>query len=120
MAQTAIQQLEACIEALQQGALTAEQLRQVIETLRRGGAGQQDLLYLQGSHTSVAAQVIGLSLVQDGEVVEQHPGDPWPYETVLDAMKDGWRVVQFPNLALVPDENRPTGLGCEFILEKWR
>ncbi len=120
MARTAIQQLEGCIEALQQGALTEEQLRQVIETLRRGGAGQQDLLYLQADQTSVAAQVIGISLVQGGEVVEQHPGDPWPYETVLDAMRDGWRIVQFPNLALVPDENRPTGLGCEFILEKWR
>ena len=119
MAQTAIEQLEACIDALQEGALTAERLRQVIETLRRGG-GRQELLYLQASHTSVAAQVIGISLVQDGEVVEQHAGDPWPYETVLEAMRDGWRVVQFPNLALMPDENRPTGLGCEFILEKWR
>lgn len=120
MAQTAIQQLESCIEALQQGALTEEQLRRVIDVLRRGGAGQQELLYLQCSQTSVASQVIGISLVQDGEVVEQHPSDPWPYETVLDAMRDGWRIVQFPNLALVPDENRPTGLGCEFILEKWR
>ena len=66
MAQTAIQQLEGCIEALQQGALTEERLRQVIETLRRGGAGQQELLYLQADQTSVAAQVIGLSLVQGG------------------------------------------------------
>ena len=120
MAQTAIQQLESCIEALQKGTLEEEQLREVIETLRRGGAGQQDLLYLQADQTSVASQVIGFSLVEGGEVVEQHPGDPWPYETVLDAMQDGWRIVQFPNLALVPDENRPTGLGCEFILEKWR
>ncbi len=120
MAQTAIQQLEGCIEALREGALNEERLRAVIETLRRGGGGRQELLYLQADHTSVAAQVIGLSLVEDGEVVEQHPGDPWPYETVLDAMNDGWRIVQFPNLALVPDENRPTGLGCEFILEKWR
>ena len=115
MAQTAIQQLEACIEALHDGRAAAGH-----RDLRRGGTGQQELLYLQASHTSVAAQVIGISQVQDGEVVEQHPGDPWPYDTVLDAMRDGWRVVQFPNLALMPDENRPTGLGCEFILEKWR
>ena len=120
MAQTAIQQLEGCIDALREGALTEDWLQAVIETLRRGGARQQELLYLQASHTSVAAQVIGLSLVQDGQVVEQHPGDPWPYATVLEAMRDGWRIVQFPNLALASDENRPTGLGCEFILEKWR
>jgi len=120
MGQMVIQQVEGWSEALQKGTLTAERLRQVSDDLRRGGAGQQDLLYLQAGQTSVASQVIGFSLVEGGEVVEQHPGDPWPYETVLDAMRDGWRIVQFPNLALVPDENRPTGLGCEFILEKWR
>ncbi len=118
MAQTAIRQLEACIEKLQQGVLTEGCLQQVIETLRAGHSGQQELLYLQCSQTSVASQVIGMSLVQDRQIVEQHPEDPWPYETVLDAMRDGWRVVQFPNLALMPDEDRPTGLGCEFILEK--
>ncbi|MDE0197356.1 MAG: hypothetical protein OXK78_04120, partial [Caldilineaceae bacterium] len=84
MAQTAIQQLESCIEALQKGTLAEDQLREVLETLRRGGTGQQDLLYLQADQTSVASQVIGFSLVEGGEVVEQHPGDPWPYETVLD------------------------------------
>ena len=118
MAQTAIQQLESCIEKLPQGVLTEVCLRTVIETLRAGDSGQQDLLYLQCSQTSVASQVIGISLVQNGQIVEQHPADPWPYETVLDAMQDGWRVIQFPNL--MPDEDRPTGLGCEFILEKRR
>ena len=112
--------LRAVSKGCKKGRWRKSELREVIETLRRGGAGQQDLLYLQADQTSVASQVIGFSLVEGGEVVEQHPGDPWPYETVLDAMQDGWRIVQFPNLALVPDENRPTGLGCEFILERWR
>ena len=42
----------------------------------------------------------------------------WPYQSVLEAIRDGWRVVQFPNLALLMDESRTYGLGCEFILEK--
>ena len=107
MAQTAIQQLEGCIEALQKGALTKEQLRQVIDALRRGGAGQQDLLYLQAGQTSVASQVIGFSLVEGGEVVEQHPGDPWPYETVLEPRPRG--DVQFPKWR-VPMIPPPAGL----------
>ena len=61
-----------------------------------------------------------MSLVANGEIVQQNPQDSWPYQNVLEAMSDGWRVIQFPNLALVPNENRPTGLGCEFILEKLR
>jgi hypothetical protein len=81
---------------------------------------QQDILYLQSSGTSLSDQVIGMSLVVNGEINEQNPQDPWPYQNVLEAIRDGWRVIQFPNLALVPDENRPTGLGCEFILEKLR
>ena len=48
------------------------------------------------------------------------PADPeeWPYRTVVEAIRDGWRVIQFPNLALLLDEKRSYGLGCEFILER--
>ena len=31
---------------------------------------------------------------------------------------DGWRVVKFPELALMMDESRTYGLGFEFILER--
>ena len=79
------------------------------------------MLYLQASTTSVTGDVVGMLLVQDGEVSEG-PADPdeWPYPTVLAAMQDGWRIIQFPDLALSLDESRTYGLGYEFILEKWR
>ena len=48
------------------------------------------------------------------------PDDGWPYATVIDAIRDGWRVISFPNMALSLDENRTYGLGFEFILERWR
>jgi hypothetical protein len=61
-----------------------------------------------------------MALVQNGRIVEV-PDDPndWPYKTPLEAIRDGWRVIQFPNLALMMDETRTYGMGCEFILERW-
>ena len=49
------------------------------------------------------------------EMWKEHKGDA----TVIDAIRDGWRVISFPNMALSLDENRTYGLGFEFILERW-
>ena len=113
------QQLEACIEKLRTGELTEQHLRQMIDRIGADGQKCQDLLYLQASTTSVAARVLGMSILENGKLSDG-PADPaeWPYQTVLDAIKDGWRVIQFPNLALLTDESRAYALGCEFILER--
>jgi hypothetical protein len=113
------QQIEACIVRLRHGELTEQDLRQVIEAIDSPPPRCQDLLYLQAGSTSVASGVLGMALVQNGRMVEL-PDDPndWPYKTPLDAIRDGWRVIQFPNLALMVDETRTYGLGCEFILER--
>jgi len=57
----------------------------------------------------------------DGEF-DDGPDEPedWPYKSVLEAIRNGWRVISFPNLALLMDESKTYGLGHEFILEKWR
>lgn len=80
----------------------------------------QDLLYLQAASTSPTSEVIGIALFVGGEET-QVPSCPdyWPYRTPLEAIKDGWRVVKFPELALILDEDRNYGLGCEFILERF-
>ncbi len=80
---------------------------------------RQDLLYLQAASTSLDSPVHGVLLVENGEIVEPLE-TRWPYRTVLEAIRDGWRVIQFPNLALMMDESRTYGLGCEFILERLR
>lgn len=115
------QQLERCIADLRAGQLAETSLQGIIAALDAQPAPRQDLLYLQASTTSVTGDVVGMLLVQDGQVSEG-PADPdeWPYPTVLAAMQDGWRVIQFPDLALSLDESRTYGLGYEFILEKWR
>jgi hypothetical protein len=113
-------EIEQCIDALRRGELTEADLRGVLERVQEGPRRRQDLLYLQAGSTSPGAPVHGMLLVADGEIREP-PDDPneWPYRTVLDAIRDGWRIIQFPNLALMVDESRTYGLGCEFILERW-
>ena len=115
------QQVERCITDLRAGQLAEVSLQGIITALDAQPAPRQALLYLQASTTSVTSDVVGMLLVQDGEVSEG-PADPdeWPYPTVLAAMQDGWRIIQFPDLALSLDESRTYGLGYEFILEKWR
>ena len=85
----------------------------------KGGQALQKLLYLQTDSSSVDSDVIGMSTVEDGEI-KLPPDDPndWPYANVLDAMKDGWRVVKFPELSLLYQDPFNTSLGCEFILEQ--
>ena len=115
------QQVERCIADLRAGQLAESGLQGIIAALDAQPAPRQDLLYLQANTTSVTADVVGMLLVQDGEVSEGSADpDKWPYPTVLAAMQDGWRVIQFPNLALMMDESRTYGLGYEFILEKWQ
>ena len=82
---------------------------------------RQDLLYLQADKNSITAPVVGTKILEDG-VLTDGPEDPdeWPYKTVLDAVKDGWRIIKFPELALMLIPERTYGVGCEFILEKIR
>jgi hypothetical protein len=113
------QEIERCIAELQHGELTEESLRRVLGAVQPSPRRRQDLLYLQAGSTSPGAPVHGMLLVEDGEIREP-PEDPdqWPYRTVLEAIRDGWRIIQFPNLTLMLDERRTYGLGCEFILER--
>ncbi|HVF09656.1 MAG TPA: hypothetical protein VNA16_02580 [Abditibacteriaceae bacterium] len=120
MTATLAQLVEQCVEELRRGALTEAGLRRIVEGHASNSGGRQDLLYLQASNTSVQSGVHGMLLVQNGELSEGPPDpDDWPYQTVLEAMRDGWRVIAFPNLALLLDDSGTYGLGCEFILEKW-
>ena len=123
MTETQKETMEALVTELQQGTLTATSLREgVADIVRVDNPKRQDVLYLQAVTTSPAAAVVGMLLVEDGELREGPP-DPedWPYQTVLEAVQDGWRIISFPNMALLAvDEKEFYGLGAEFILERWR
>ena len=113
------EQLEQCLDKFRAGTLTEGDLRQALENIDTV-AKPQRLLYLQATNTSVTSAVEGMSIV-DGDGVHNGPDEPddWPYQTVHEALLDGWRIIKFPEMTLMlVGENETYGLGCEFILEK--
>ena len=116
------QQIEQWLDKLRTGTLVEDDFQQALSHLnnqRSNVMKRQKLLYLHTSTPGVDSEVIGMALVENGQILEG-PDNPaeWPYNSVLDAMNDGWRVVKFPELALLLQEDKTFGLGCEFILEK--
>ena len=107
--------------ALEAGELSSDELREGLSTLLQSSARRQDLLYIQTTSTAPSSPAVGMTLVQNGEMIAPPAdADAWPYQNVLDAINDGWRVVSFPNMALLAlSADDPHGLGFEFILEKW-
>ena len=114
------QTIEQIIYDFREGRLTEQNLRETLREPTSVSQTRQDLLYLQAIKTSITSSVIGMRIVENGEISDG-PEDPkeWPYQTVLEAVRDGWRIIKFPELALLLDEKKTYGLGCEFILEKW-
>ena len=111
--------LRGCLTKFREGNLRESDLQGILDILHDGSAPPQQLLYLSASGSSVHSPVIGVSFIGDAadEEVWDDP-DRWPYQTVLEAIHDGWRVIKFPELALMLHETHTYGLGCEFILEK--
>jgi hypothetical protein len=78
------------------------------------------VLYL---HNPDLSSGVGAWTIYDGTGKEQHTtGDSEkpPYASALDAMRDGWRVIQFPQqLPAYPGmEYHTSYLKFEYILEK--
>ena len=113
--------LDQGIAELRAGTLRESTLAAIRDELTAAGNARQDLLYLQAAGTALDTQVIGMRMVTDGELSDgADDPDDWPYQTVLDAVRDGWRIIEFPNLALLLDESRTYAYGAEFVLEKIR
>ena len=118
------QQIQGWLDKLRAGTLVEADLQQALDRLSDGTSDgdpprHQRLLYLNTGSTGVDSQVLGMSLVENGQILEGPDDvDEWPYNSVLEAMNDGWRVIKFPEMALMLQEDKTFGLGCEFILEK--
>ena len=82
---------------------------------------RQRLLYLQARTPSVYSKIIGLTQI---EPILDHRAEisaeemDWPYETVHDALVDGWQIVQFPHHQAPVDDRDLEMVGYEFILQK--
>lgn len=117
------QQIQGWLDKLRAGTLVEADLQQALDRLDGilddDSPRRQRLLYLNTGNTGVDSQVLGMALVENGEILEGPDDvDEWPYNSVLEAMADGWRVIKFPEMALLLQEDKTFGLGCEFILEK--
>ncbi len=118
------QQIQGWLDKLRAGTLVEADLQQALDRLSDGTSDgapprHQRLLYLNTGNTGVDSQVLGMALVENGQILEGPDDvDQWPYNSVLEAMNDGWRVIKFPEMALMLQEDKTFGLGCEFILEK--
>ena len=82
---------------------------------------RQVILYLYSKSTNMRSAVASWAFY---DPTEPHgpklPSDEAPYASVMDAVGDGWRVVQFPVPTLYEySELDNRYLGYEFVLEKW-
>ena len=96
-----------------------DELTQIINVGRKNT--RQRLLYLHASTPSIRSQVIGMALHEPapGSVTEITTEEQeWPYNTVHDAILDGWQVIHFPDQRTEFDDREIDILGYEFILQK--
>ena len=112
-------QLEQCRNQLAQGSLIPDDLQTVIDALDAVNRKVQDILYIQAESTALESPVLGMSLYTNARRITLPSNrTDWPYQSVIEAVRDGWRIISFPSMALAMDNSVTYGLGCEFILEK--
>ncbi len=96
-----------------------DQLRRIISSNRVHT--RQGLLYLHAATPGIRSQVIGMALHEpiEGSVTEIVTEEQdWLYNTIHDAILDGWQVIHFPNQRTEFDDREIDILGYEFILQK--
>ena len=81
---------------------------------------RQLVLYLYSKSTNMRSPLASWMLYDPTQPQEPAlPNDTPPYGSVIEALADGWRVVQFPVSKLYSYEDVDNDyLGYEFILEK--
>jgi len=104
------------LDALEQAAAGGSAASSQPASVRR-----QRLLYLHATTPTIHARLAGAAMHEPvaGVRSEINPAsDELPYNTVFEAILDGWRVIHFPQ-QLAPFEDREIDIiGYEFVLEK--
>ena len=113
--------LDACLEKLRTGVLTEADLRQGAGVLEAEHAPRQRLLYLYSKSTNPRSSLSAWTLYDPAASDEPVlPSQDIPYASVLDAVRDGWRIVQFPRPEVYRFSDLDNAyLGFEFILERY-
>ena len=109
--------LDNCIEKHKSGELTTNDLYGLEDVLN---TEKQMILYLYSKSTNPRSP-IGAWAIYDTTVPDEPilPSQDAPYNSVLDAVRDGWRIVHFPRPELYTFTDVENAyLSYEFILEK--
>ncbi len=117
MIETVDEWIAASRQKVKGGGLVAEDLDRLASLLE---SPRQQVLYLYSKSTNMRSPLASWALYDPTEPHEPTlPEDESPYGSVLDAVADGWRIVQFPVTKLYSYDNVDNDyLGYEFILEK--
>jgi hypothetical protein len=117
------ERVERCLDLSRAGQLTEADLLDLLDAIDAAAdpRPRQSLLYLQATSSRPDSRVIGISIFEEGKDADgiDENGEIL-YRSVGEALRDGWRIVKFPDLVVAMDEQNNYGLGCEFILERWR
>ena len=110
--------LAQCRDKLRTEAITVADLDRLDDLLAKP---RQQILYLYAKSTNMRSPLASWALYNATQPQKPTlPGDDPPYESVLAAVADGWRVVQFPIAKLYAYEGQDNDyLGYEFVLEKF-
>ena len=118
MKTTIEQWLDTCRAKLGEGKLTDDDFLRLESLLTER---KQMVLYLYSKSTNMRSPIASWALYDPTKPDEPAlPSQELPYDSVIDAVRDGWRIVQFPISKLYQFSDIDNAyLGYEFILEKW-
>ena len=81
---------------------------------------KQKILYLLSRRSDMQAKIVGWQLCDPGmETDPRLPSSDPPYASVIDAVRDGWRILQFPAPQSYPFTEQNSYVGYEFVLERF-
>ena len=110
------------IVKLKDGGITGHDLEELSQTVHSSRkTPRQRLLYLHAASPSIRSEIIATALhepVPDSITEITTEEHEWPYQTVHEAILNGWQVIHFPDQRAPFDDREIDILGYEFILQK--
>ena len=101
---------------------TSSDLDNLLDAVQRSASpARQRLLYCHASSPSIYSNLVSGAVYEPmaGSLTQIDPMAPeLPYNSVHDAIVDGWRVIHFPQQLAPYDDREIDVMGYEFILEK--
>jgi hypothetical protein len=111
--------LQKAYQKVENGNLTISDLEELAAATQRMGTVRQRLLYLHALSPNIHSPLVSMDLHEpfDQYNHDLSPEPVFPYQSVHEAIRDGWQVIKFPVCQASSDRDNGL-LGYEFILQK--